>query len=144
MIARHFTAAMRFPTGRPAGAASWLNPAAITCMSIHRGNAHAVADPSHNRGCGRAIEEEPAVMKLTIIGIASLCMLTGCSHPRPMDDRAALLRSPLNRTNVPQDDSTPPDGRMHGQMSVGTGFGAERGYGAGAGASPMGASPGGW
>ncbi|GEB04548.1 MULTISPECIES: hypothetical protein [Gluconobacter] len=82
--------------------------------------------------------------------------LAGCSHPRPQptDSRSALLRPLVTSGSDKQADSSRPDHKIHGAVSVGTGFGSAGNYGVGPqsglgsatgiGAGRMGLTPEGW
>lgn len=67
----------------------------------------------------------------SVLAIAGMCVATGCSHPRPADERAALLKAPVGDAGAPPMPRVPTDQKIHGSISVGTGFGSGRGYGVG-------------
>ncbi|MQR99950.1 hypothetical protein [Gluconobacter aidae] len=59
--------------------------------------------------------------------------LAGCSHPRPQvaDSRSALLRPLATSGSDNQKDTARSDHKIHGAVSVGTGFGSGGNYGLG-------------
>lgn len=95
-------------------------------------------------------------MKPRLFIMMILAGLAGCSHPRPQltDSRSALLRPVATTGSDNRTDPSRPDHRIHGALSVGTGFGGAGNYGSGPqsglgspsgiGAGRMGLTPGSW
>lgn len=72
-------------------------------------------------------------MTQRILIVMILAGLAGCAHPRPqpVDGRSALLR-PVATTGAEDPKDTPrTDHKVHGAVSVGTGFGGRGNYGLG-------------
>lgn len=72
-------------------------------------------------------------MTQRIFVVMILAGLAGCSHPRPQpaDSRSALLRPLATSGSDNQKDTTRSDHKIHGAVSVGTGFGSGGNYGLG-------------
>ncbi|QQX91634.1 hypothetical protein IGS75_03165 [Gluconobacter sphaericus] len=95
-------------------------------------------------------------MTQRIFVVMILAGLAGCSHPRsqPADSRSTLLRPLATSGSDNQKDTARSDHKIHGAVSVGTGFGGGRNYGLGSqsglgamtgtGTGGMGLTPEGW